>query len=140
MAKKIIVALLVLTLSTIGFADTKCKRCGYVKKHTHFPPYSKQLQDVIKVASEKTKISLSEKDKEIINKIIKKENASGNLKARNGTCYGLGQGKPATYKGAGVPYNTTCPIEQVIMILKYIKSRYKTFNKAWQHHVNRNWY
>lgn len=140
MAKIVVALLLVLTLSTQAFADIKCKRCGYVKKHTHFPPYSKQLQDVIKVASEKTKISLTKNDKEIINKIIKRENAQGNLKARNGTCYGLGQGKPATYKGAGVPYNTTCPIEQVIMILKYVKSRYKTFDKAWQHHKLKKWY
>ena len=140
MAKKMIVALLVFTLSTLALADTTCKRCGYVKKHTHYPPYSKQLQDVIKVASEKTKISLSKNDIEIINKIIKRENAQGNLRARNGTCYGLGQGKPATYKGAGVPYNTVCPVEQVIMIIKYVKGRDKTFDKAWNHHLKRRWY
>jgi hypothetical protein len=140
MAKTVVVALLVLTLSTIVFADTTCKRCGYVKKHTHYPPYSRQLQDAIAVASDKTKIELSKADIKIINKIIWKEDRSGNLNAMSNGCYGLGQGKKGTYKSTGVPWKTTCPIEQVMMILLYVKGRYKTFGRAWAHHIKYNWY
>jgi hypothetical protein len=147
---KIVVALIVLTLSALGFTDTLCKRCGYVKKHTHYPPYSKQLQEVIKIASEKTKIKLDKKDIEIINKIIWKENRGGDLKAQTGSCFGLGQGKPASYRNNGLPWKTYCPVEQVMMILLYVRYRsdygyvkgksYGTFQKAWQHHVIHNWY
>lgn len=147
---KILVALLVLTLSTIAFTDTKCKRCGYVKKHTHYPPYSKQLQEVIGVASKETKIPLSKKDVEIINKIISKEDGSGNLTEMYNGCYGLGQGKKGSYIGAGIPWKTTCPVEQIEMILLYVKYRkaygYKknksfgTLTKAWAHRQKHDWY
>lgn len=139
---KVVVALIVLTLSTLGFADTKCKRCGYVKKHTHYPPHSKQLQEAIEVASKRTKIKLSSKDVEIIHKIIRKEDGSGSLTAYNNGCYGLGQGKKGTYKSTGIPWKTVCPVEQVSMILLYVKNskRYRTFGRAWQHHQKYNWY
>lgn len=139
---KLVVALFVLTLSAISFTNTICTRCKYVKKHTNYPPYSTQLQTVIKVASEKTKIKLSENDIKIINKIIWKENRSGNLKAYNNGCYGLGQGKKGTYKSTGIPWKTVCPVDQVMMILLYVKHRknYGTFPRAWAHHVKYNWY
>lgn len=105
-----------------------------------YPPYSKQLQEVIKLASEKVKIKLTSVDTTIINKIIWKENRSGNLTSIHNGCYGLGQGKKATYKSTGVPWKTTCPVEQVEMIILYVKYRYKSFQAAWNHHARRNWY
>jgi hypothetical protein len=136
---RLVVALFVLTLSTIGFAD-KCKLCGYEKKHTHYPPYSSQLQEVIQIASTKLKVHLDKKDVDIINKIIKREDNSGNLKAYNRECYGLGQGKKYTYTNNGIPWKTVCPVEQVKMIILYIKNRYTTFLNAWKHHLKHNWY
>ena len=151
MAKKL-VALLVLTLSALGFADTTCKRCGYVKKHTYYPPYSKQLQEAITVATQKLKVELNKSEREIINKIIWKENRKGDLKALNKNgCFGLGQGKKASYVNNGLPWKTYCPIEQVMMIILYVRHRVDygysrkrktlgTFEKAWRHHTRANWY
>lgn len=137
MAKVVVALVTMLALTSFAFG---CKTCGYVQKHTHYPPYSKQLQEVIEVASQKTKIPLSKKDKEIINKIIWKENRPGNLTLMYNGCYGLGQGKRATYKSCGIPWKTTCPVDQVRMILIYVNKRYKTFSNAWTHHIRHNWY
>jgi hypothetical protein len=138
---KIVVALLVLTLSALTAASSNvCNRCKYVKKHTHYPARSTQLKEVIDVASKKLGVNLSLNDKEIIHKIVYKENRTGSLTAINNGCYGLGQGKKSTYLNSGVPWKTKCPVEQVMMIIIYVKGRYKTFDKAWKHHKARNWY
>lgn len=139
MAKILVALSLVCYLSTIAFAET-CKRCGYVKKHTHYPPYSNQLSEVIAIAMKKTKIDVGKDGSQLIHKIIWKEDRSGNLKAYNKGCYGLGQGKKSTYLNSGIPWKTTCPVEQVMMILIYTKGRYKTLDKAWEHHRRYNWY
>lgn len=133
---KIVVALLVLTLSTLGFA---CKACGY-SGNTHYPAYSKQLQEVINTASQRTKIKVSKNDVVVINKIIYRENRTGNLGLLYNGCFGLGQGKRQTYKSCKVPWMTKCPVQQVVMILRYVKGRYKTFSRAWAHHLKHHWY
>jgi hypothetical protein len=139
MAKVIVVALFVLALSALGYSDSTCSRCGYVKKHTTYPQYSKQLEDVVNFTSKRLNITLSANDKLIINKIVDKE-SDGRLTAYNNGCYGLGQGKQATYTSLNIPWRTTCPSDQVEMIIRYIRNRYGTFDKAWEHHKRKNWY
>ena len=55
-------------------------------------------------------------------------------------CYGLGQGKRYNYTNYKLNPHTTDPVEQVEMILFYVKERYKTFDRAWAHHKVHNWY
>jgi len=133
-----IAMLLALAITTTAFA--KCHSCGEEHKSKNYPAYSAQLQTVIEQAAKKSKATLSKNDKTIINKIIWKENRTGNLTAMNNGCYGLGQGKRATYQSLGIPWKTTCPVLQVEMIIRYIKNRYKTFDRAWNHHIRYNWY
>lgn len=71
---------------------------------------------------------------------MRKENRLGDLTLTYNGCYGLGQGKKSTYINSGVPWKTKCPVEQVKMILIYVKGRYKTFSRAWNHHLKHNWY
>lgn len=136
---KIVVALLVLTLSTLAFTTSLCKRCGYVKKHTQFPPYSRELHEVVETTAKRLKVTISVGDLKIIDKIIARE-SGGDPLCYTHKCYGLGQGKKGTYKDLGIPWKTTCPSCQVEMLIKYIKKRYGTFPKAWRHHLGYHWY
>lgn len=137
---RILISILLLLPLTV-FAST-CKLCGYEKKHKVYPAYSAQLQEVITKAEENLKIQLKEEDKKIINKIILRENREGILTefSKSGKHYGLGQGDRGAYKTAKVPWLTKCPVEQVKMIIGYVKSRYKTFENAWKHHKRKRWY
>lgn len=136
-----ILIFIALLLPMVIVADA-CKLCGYIKKHKTYPPFSTQLQEVIKHTEGYLKITLNEGDKKILNKIIVKENRSGILTAfsKSGKHYGLGQGDKSAYKSSKVPWLTKCPVEQVKMIIVYVKNRYKTFSNAWKHHTRRNWY
>jgi hypothetical protein len=118
-----------------------CKRCAYDSKHKAYPAYSKQLQECIKYTAARIKKKLVDSDYGYINKIIYRENRQGitSIMSSSG-CYGLGQGKKATYRATGVPWLTRCPSCQVEMILDYVTYRYKTFKRAWDHHLRRKWY
>jgi len=63
--------------------------------------------------------------------IIKESN--GREKARNGSHYGLAQGKSEYLRTASVE-------EQVLWFKKYIRKRYKTCMMAKEHHIRMNWY
>lgn len=66
-------------------------------------------------------------------KIINKENRSWDIKARNGSHYGLGQMR-------SIHYSKLDGFRQIDATLKYIGNRYGSVCKAWEHHTKRNYY
>ena len=66
-------------------------------------------------------------------KLINKENRSWDIKAKNGSHYGLGQMRSKHYR-------TLDGYSQIDATLKYIHHRYGSICKAWEHHGRRNWY
>lgn len=67
-----------------------------------------------------------------LNRLYSKESA-WNPKARNGSHYGIPQGRSIYLK-------TATPHEQVTWGLRYIGHRYKTPCQAWKHFQKRNWH
>lgn len=128
-----------LIISNTGLANI-CKRCGAVSKERYYPAFSPSLQILIKNTATRIKVNLSNTDILIINKIIKKEDPDGDTLLYTYHCWGLCQGKFGTFKDLNIPWKTKCPSDQVELIIKYIRKRYKTFSNAWKHHRQYNWY
>lgn len=87
------------------------------------------------------KRSWSNKDYDALVKLWNKE-SGWNAKAKNkysGAC-GIPQALPCKkMKKYGKDYKTNCKV-QIRWGLEYIKNRYKTPTKAWQHFQKKHWY
>lgn len=66
-------------------------------------------------------------------KLITKENRTWNIKAKNGSHYGLGQMRSTWYRDLD-------GYRQIDATLRYIDGRYGSICKAWEHHGRRNYY
>lgn len=66
-------------------------------------------------------------------KIINKENRSWDVRARNGSHYGLGQMRSTWYRDLD-------GYRQIDATLKYITNRYDSICHAWHFHTKRNYY
>ena len=65
--------------------------------------------------------------------IINKENRSWDVRARNGSHYGLGQMRSTHYRDLD-------GYRQIDATIKYITNRYGSMCNAWRHHIKRNYY
>ena len=82
----------------------------------------------------------SEKEINLLQKISFKESSFINTASiPNGSSYGLFGFLNSTFKKYGFK-RTDCPWCQTKLGVLYIIGRYKTFIKAWVHHLAYNWY
>ena len=139
--KKILAPLIAILICSNAIAAT-CKRCHYTFTGTKFPAYSKPLLDALTFTTKRLKIKLSKNEVSALQKILKRENSSGSLHAKNpkSSAFGLPQVLRGTYRGVGVPYGIICPSCQLEVMLKYVGNRYGTFHQASRHWDRHRYY
>ena len=76
---------------------------------------------------------INDKEYECFKAIITKENRSWDVKAKNGSHYGLGQMRSKHYRNLD-------GYRQIDATIKYIKSRYGSMCKAWLFHGRHGYY
>jgi hypothetical protein len=76
---------------------------------------------------------INDKQYQCFVKIINKENRSWDVRARNGSHYGLGQMRSTWYRDLDA-------YRQIDATLKYITNRYDSICHAWHFHTQRNYY
>lgn len=116
----VVIAMMVFIPTTRAYTKAQCKSYAY-----------QQMK----------KYKWNKKDYNNLVKLWQKE-SGWNAKARNkssGAC-GIAQALPCKkMKSYGKDYRTNCKV-QIRWGLDYIKKRYKTPSKAWQHFQKKHWY
>jgi hypothetical protein len=107
----------VLCLSAVGIAEADAKQISTTDMYKLYA-HSRIIND---------------KEYYCFIKLINKENRSWDVRARNGSHYGLGQMRSTWYRDLD-------GYRQIDATLSYITKRYTTVCKAWYFHTQRNYY
>lgn len=107
----------VLCLSAVGIAEADAKQISTTDMYKLYA-HSRIIND---------------KQYHCFIKIINKENRSWDVRARNGSHYGLGQMRSTWYRDLD-------GYRQIDATLSYITKRYTTICNAWYFHTQRNYY
>lgn len=118
----------------------QCKTCHNEIFPVEYKLSERYIEHIITDSAKKEKINLTTNHKTKLKRIAYRE-SSYNVSSRSqsSTAYGLWGFLNSTWKNVGFR-KTNCPYCQTRAALRYIKRRYKSIDKAWNHHLKHHWY